>query len=242
MKRGYSVFGKAYEIMLRNDIHDINSIDHKIISNMILLDNKSYDYLYKSKVNRLNMDNHELYKYSQQFKGNNDKEMLCNVINNLSKIASDFNVDFEDMLFGGTEKEILNRGTDWCGDMARVACVLLMCLNIPCRMVNLVNLNKAYNGHVVVEAYYENKWGVADPIYGFVFYIDKPIDAYQLLNDKSLLEEYEQDYRDLFTAVAISEYNPLDLDNDYIISRPNDYYKSIINTNHNGKWLMNEDK
>ena len=31
MKKGYSVFGKAYEIMNKNDLHDIDSIDHRFI-------------------------------------------------------------------------------------------------------------------------------------------------------------------------------------------------------------------
>lgn len=47
MKKGYRVFGKAYEVMLRNDLHDKHSIDHYLLSNMILLDNESNNYLYQ---------------------------------------------------------------------------------------------------------------------------------------------------------------------------------------------------
>lgn len=47
------------------------------------------------------------------------------------------------MLFGGTEKEILDRGTDWCTDMARVGAVFLKCLGIPSRIVHLADTGKA---------------------------------------------------------------------------------------------------
>ena len=50
MKKGYGVFGKAYEVMFRNDIHDEDSIDHYILRNMILLDEEvtvSHDKCFK---------------------------------------------------------------------------------------------------------------------------------------------------------------------------------------------------
>lgn len=35
-KIGYGVFGKAYEYMFRNDLHNKISVDHEILKNMIL--------------------------------------------------------------------------------------------------------------------------------------------------------------------------------------------------------------
>ena len=70
MKKGYSVFGKAYEIMNKNDLHDIDSIDHRFMQEMILLDESSYDYLYNKEVNYYDMTHHELFDFSKQFKGN----------------------------------------------------------------------------------------------------------------------------------------------------------------------------
>lgn len=118
---------------------------------MILLDEESYSLLYGSDVCEIrNIDEYELFDYAQQFRGKSDKESIENTLNLTRNIAKMFNAKFEDMLFGGTEKEILTRGTDWCADMARVGAVLLDCLGIPSRIVHLANLNKAYNGHVVV--------------------------------------------------------------------------------------------
>ena len=33
--KGYDVFGKEYGCMLRNDLHDINSIEHKLMQEMV---------------------------------------------------------------------------------------------------------------------------------------------------------------------------------------------------------------
>ena len=44
-QRGYSVFGKEYEQMLRHDLHAENSIDHQLLRRMVLLDAVSYTHL-----------------------------------------------------------------------------------------------------------------------------------------------------------------------------------------------------
>ena len=49
MKKGYGVFGKAYEVMFRNDMHDEDSIDHYILRNMTkyLKKNNRADFIEK---------------------------------------------------------------------------------------------------------------------------------------------------------------------------------------------------
>ena len=242
MKRGYGVFGKAYEIMLRNDLHDLNSVDHKLIREMILLEPDSYIILYGVHPAAPDMKAHDLYDFAQSFRGSRDFVSIQNILVYTSKIANDYSLSFEEMQFGGTEQEILNRGTDWCADMARVAVVLLNCLGIPARILHLANLEKAYNAHVIVEAFYEGKFGVVDPLYGYFFYEGEPLDAYTLMNEPDYLKDYDMEYRNLFRKIAISEYDPLDTDNDYSISSVNDYYRTLLSTVHNGRWLMGEDE
>lgn len=162
--------------MLRNDLHDVNSIDHKFMREMILLNDESYDFLYNNQITFHDMTQHELYIFSQRFKLERDFNSIQNVAKFTSDMANTFNLDFEDMLFGGTEKEIINRGTDWCADMARVATVLVQCIGIPCRIVHLANIEKAYNGHAIIEVYYCDKYALVDPIYGHVFFNQKPMD------------------------------------------------------------------
>lgn len=240
MRKGYDVFGPAYGVMLRNDVHALESIDHKFMREMILLDEESWGFLYQTAPIRINMEAHELYPFAQRFRGSDDRRTIENILRYTAKIASDYQTAFENMKFGGTEKEILKRGTDWCADMARVGAVLLQCNGIPARIVHLVNVNKAYNGHVVNEAFYEGKYGVCDFLYGYSFYDERPLDAYDLMCCKRHLEGYPEDYASLYSAVAINEYNPMG-DNDYTVSVPNQYTLNLISQNHGGKWIMGED-
>lgn len=59
--------------------------------------------------------------------------------------------------------------------MSRVGCVLLQCLGIPARIIYTVNLSKAYNGHVVVEDFYENHYGICDFLYDVLAYKGRPL-------------------------------------------------------------------
>lgn len=238
--------------MLKNDLHDINSIDHQFLKEMILVDCSSIYFLYDKsiKINK-KITEHELYSFAQQFKRNNDKETILEVLIFTSHIALNYNVEFKDMVFGGKEIDILKRGTDWCADMSRVGCVLLQCLGIPARIVHIVNLSKAYNGHVVVEAFYENCYGICDFVYDVLAYKDKPLSALELNNDRNLVTHcYQRDYKDyslecdfegLYSAVGINEYDPLS-NNNYLLSKANEYYINIIYSNHHNSWIMGEDK
>ena len=242
MEKGFDVFGKAYGVMLRNDLHDINSVDYKFMQEMILLNEESYEYLYNNKPVYIDMRNHELYTFAQQFKGEDDYHTIRNILNYTSKMAEKYDIDFKDMKFGGTEKEILERKPDWCTDLSRLGVVLIACHNIPARIIHLVNPLKAYHGHVVLEAFYENKYGICDCVNGYCFYDIQPIDAYTIMKNKELLADYPIDYQNLYTKIAINEYDPLDCRNDYTISAPNQYYLNLIYADHQDKWIMNEDK
>ena len=111
----------------------------------------------------------------------------------------------------------------------------------PCRVLHLANLAKAYNGHVVGEAYYENHYGIVDFLYGYQFYDNKPLDAHDIMLDAVLLNSYQESYRELFSAIGISEYDPTNEKNCYSISKPNEYCMNLIYTNHNDMWIMGED-
>lgn len=240
MKKGYDVFGPAYGVMMRNDLHALESIDHKFMQEMILLDEESRDFLYQTAPVRINMEAHELNSFAKRFKGSDDRQTIENILQYTAKIASTYQTAFEDMKFGGTEREILDRGTDWCADMARVGAVLLQCRGIPARIVHLADLSRAYYGHVVTEAFYEGKYGVCDFLYGYSFYDKRPLDAYDLMCCKRYLEGYPEDYASLYMAAAINEYDPMG-DNDYTVSVPNQYTLNLISQDHGGKWIMGED-
>ena len=239
--KGYDVFGKAYGHMLRNDLHDINSIEHKLMQEQIKLDSVSEPFLYGGYQISYPLENHELYLFSQQFKTDNELDSIKLLIKYTYELATNYDVPLEKMFFGGSEKEILDRGTNWCFDLARLAAVILDCIGLTSRFVFVADPNKAYHGHVLLEVYYNNSWGVVDPLYGYVFYDNKPISAKDILLSTQL-QKMDADYKNMFKQIAIAEYNPNESDNKYIVSRCNEYTYKLNNIKQDGTWLLGEDK
>lgn len=241
MIQGYGVFGKAYRVMMENDVHDVRSIDHQFLREAILLEKETRDLLYGQPI-RYDMQGHSLFHFAQQFRGKSDRATIENIMKYTADMVRSYDVDFKDMVFGGTEKQIIERGTDWCADMARVGAVLAQCCGIPCRIVHLANPEKAYNGHVVCEAFYEDCYGVVDFLCGCQFYEESPVSAWEILNHKELLEGLPEEYIGYYSAIAINEYDPMDAKNDYTISSPNQYNLNLIYGEHNNEWIMGEDE
>lgn len=248
--KGYGVFGKEYGVMFLNDLHDLSSVDHELLKNMILVDNSSEMKLYGEPMNlQGNIVENELFEFAQKFKGKSEMQSVQNVLDFTEKIVSNYSIPIEEMFFGGTEKEIIERGTDWCSDIARVGCALLQCLNIPARIVYLVNKSEAYNGHTVVEAYIDYHFMLCDFTYGVkgynsVFYSIKEL----LNNNETVFEIYGFKIKDtehlnyickLFNQAAISEYD-CSKKHVYAISKPNEYYLKLIKLNQNGCWQLGE--
>tara|TARA_B100000809_G_scaffold254672_1_gene292179 strand:+ start:156 stop:512 length:357 start_codon:yes stop_codon:yes gene_type:complete len=85
--------------------------------------------------------------------GNGDKEQLEGIIEfcrGLGELAIE---GLDDLLLGGTEEMIVERGSDWCSDVARVACVTCQRAGLPARIVSLFNTGQAYSGHSIIEVY-----------------------------------------------------------------------------------------
>lgn len=245
-KRGYSVFGKEYEQMLRHDLHAENSIDHQLLRRMVLLEEDTAARLYSQKGSLpAGIQHHPLYDFAGHFAGNHQAQSIDHLLHLTKRMAENFAVPFEQMRFGGTEREILLRSTDWCSDMARLGAVLLMCLGIPARILILANRQKAYHGHVVTEAFYEEHWGVVDFLYGCRFYQGHPLNGWELKRcpqrvGQWFAPEQAEDMTGLYDGMAVSEYDPMDLQNDYTISGPNEYYLRLMSQPHDG-WFMGED-
>lgn len=177
------------------------------------------------------MKNHELYDFSIQFKKDNDLDSIKEVVKFTSNMANNFNVLIDKMYFGGSEKEILLRGNDWCFDLARLSLVILESMGIPSRFVFVANREKAYFGHTLLECFYEKHYGLVNPTYGYVFYDKTPISAKDILNSK-LLKELDIDYQNYFESIAIAEYNPIDKNNKCIISKCNEYTYKLNTMKH----------
>ena len=109
-KRGYSVFGKEYEQMLRHDLHAENSIDHQLLRRMVLLEEDTAARLYSQK-GRLpaGIQHHPLYDFAGHFAGSHQAQSIDHLLRLTKRMAENFTVPFEQMRFGGTEREILLR-------------------------------------------------------------------------------------------------------------------------------------
>ncbi|HPE00163.1 MAG TPA: hypothetical protein PLB83_02925 [Bacillota bacterium] len=252
MKMGYGVFGKAYEYMFKNDLHHKRSVDHAILKNMILLDKDSKPFLYEAPqpVSK-DICNHALYEIAHKLKGDNHLESIDRTVEFVNEIVERFNTPFEEMIFGGTELEIIKRGSDWCTDISRVGAALLQCLGMPSRIAILVNQIKAYHGHQVVEVFVNGTYMMCDFLYGVIARLDQNYSVYDLLSKPKLVHKiYISKINDskqldyivgLYNLAAISKYD-ISKKHNYQTSKPNEYYLKMMNLNQDGAWQMNEDK
>ena len=251
-KMGYGVFGKAYEYMFRNDLHHKHSIDHEVLRNMILLDENSNSFLYKTpQPASKDIHNLVLYDIAHKLKGDNHLESIYRTIEFVQEIVDKCDTPFEKMIFGGTEFEIIERGSDWCTDLSRVGAALLQCLEMPSRIAILVNQSKAYHGHQVVEVYVDGNYMMCDFLYGVIGRLDRSYSVYDLLNNPSLVnkiykikidDENQLDYiAGLYNLAAISEYD-ISRKHKYYTSKSNEYYQKLMNLSQDETWQMNEDK
>lgn len=253
MKSGFDIFGKAYGYMFRNDLHDEHSVDYNFLKEMILLDSESDELLYDASKYTISnkIIHHECYEFAQQFKGSSWIESMRNILAYTSIMVRDFNLPFESMIFGGTEKEIIDRGTDWCTDIARVGCALLQCLNIPCRMVTLVNTKQAYNGHTVCEAIVDKQFIMCDFTYGVLGYLDESYSVKSLISHHHVVEKIyseiinsnnNRDYiLGLFDKAGYHDYD-ITKKHNYNKSKPNDYYLKMMQLNNDGTWKLGENR
>jgi len=267
MITGIGSFGKRYEIMYQNDVQAEGSVVRVLFEQMIKLDAETAGFLYNEYTDLANRYKQGSRPYFENIvnglRGKNDSETIDNIISYCRDIVENCEIDIEDMIFGGTEEAVADRGTYWCTDIARVACVMFQVAGFPSRMLTTANTNYAYCGHEVTEVYYDNKWGVADPTSGVVIrYPDgSPASArdiqknYDIAN-QSFLRKYpaseSEGYRffppgEQYESVGITNYYIDDHEKySYKTSKLNDYCRAVLkcgDTQWAGglRWIHGED-
>lgn len=246
--------------MLDNDPHAEGSIDREIMSGMIRLCRETACYLYR--------DYTELATGYVEGSRPKLEQLLteaelpaCDREGRVARIAEltrgldreDAPGELADLRFGGTEEEIISRGTDWCTDVARVGCALYQVAGFPSRIVSLFNLNVAYSGHVIVEVHRLGTWGAVDTNSGIVYRKDdgRPATTWDLMNDAELVMRYggpegRQMRPFQFASAGIANYKVRDSDTcDYTVSGLNEYYRAILTMAEQGwpgglRWLHGE--
>lgn len=240
---GPKAFGRAYQYMLDNDAHAQGSVDREIASSTIRLCNETASYLYEGytdlSIGYVAGSRPGLENFLAEAKASiADPVQQVAVIAELTLGLAEKRPrgGLSMMRLGGTEEQIIARGSDWCTDVARVGCALYQVAGFPCRIVNLFNLNAAYSGHVIVEVYRSGIWGAVDTNSGVVYQKDGgvPATTWELMNDAGLVIRQESPeawytHPEQFTAAGIANYYVRDSDlYDYAVTGLNDYYRAIL--------------
>ena len=79
--------------------------------------------------------------------------------------ASGFYGDFSAFLCGGTEEEVIKKGSPLAAERARVLCLMAQIAGLPARMVFLAR-DEPVERHTVVEIFLGNRWCVLDAFSG----------------------------------------------------------------------------
>ena len=246
--------------MLDNDVHAQGSVDREIASSMIRLCNETASYLYGGYTDltigyaagsRPGLENFLSGAESSIVDPVQQVAHIAELTPGLAEKRPRGGLSM--MRFGGTEEQIIERGSDWCTDVARVACALYQVVGFPCRIVNLFNLNAAYSGHVIVEVHRSGTWGAVDTNSGVVYQKDDgtPATTWELMNDAELVirhksPEARYTHPEQFGAAGIANYYVRDLKlYDYAVTGLNDYYLAILSMAGQGwpgglRWLHGE--
>lgn len=262
--RGIWQFGKEYGIMYNNDTHAEGSVDRIFYEKMVKLTDETAYFLYNNytplevvyeKGSRIH-----LKQIVSTLKSNSDRQTVHNIAAYCRDIVEKCETRSKDMIFGGTEEDIITRGTYWCTDIARVACIMCQLAGLPARILITANTKFAYCGHTVAEVYYNNKWGVIDPTNGLVFEQEEgcPASARDIKSNPEIVNAAFNKkygiYEDFFApgeqyeSAAIVNYSINDRDKYVYTSSPlNEYVKGILDHSREKwaggiRWIHNEDK
>lgn len=260
--QGINQFGKAYQIMLENDTHAPGSVDRVLMGDMIRLCSETTDYLYSeytpTKVLYEKGSRPDLERYLTEIlkDWHSQEELIEHIARLTCALGKNVSDDLSTTVVGGTEEEIIRRGSDWCTDVARAGCVLCQIAGLPARLIYLVDVHKAYSGHVIIEVYRSGVWGAVDVVTNVIYRHPqgKPATTWNLMNNPPLIESHWRDDSTLYTKVsqfqnaAIANYFVGQWkDYDYTVSRVNNYYRAVLEMSAQGwpgrlRWLHGEDK
>lgn len=248
-------------MMFENDSHAPGSVDRVLGENMVKLCSQTVEYLYSAYTPiTLHYEKESRPKLESRVKEiisrcSSIEEIVARITQFVSKLQEKAEQDFDKVQVGGLEEEIIERGSDWCTDLARVSCVLCQVAGLPARIVTLINIKKAYSGHEILEVFRNGVWGTVDPTTNVIYRHDNdnPATTWELMNDPKLITQHWRDEStpytkpEQFRAAAIVNYFIWQWkEYDYTISGVNEYYRSILKMSDKGwpgglRWLHNED-
>lgn len=258
--QGIGQFGPAYRVMFENDSHAPGSVDRVLMVKMIRLNTETAGYLYSDctpvvisheRGSRPILEN-IIGKMSQNH--GSGEALIGKIAKFTSRLQEKCANDSDLFEVGGTEEFIIEHGSDWCTDVARAGCALFQVAGFPARLAYLVNMDKAYSGHVIVEVFRTGVWGAIDASTDVVYHDNyaKPASVWVLMNTPAPIEAHSKGDSTPYTnaaqfgAAAISNYFVRDREKfNYTRSGINEYYKSILAMSEKGwpgelRWIHGE--
>jgi hypothetical protein len=259
--RGLRQLPRPYRAMFDHDPHPAGSIDRVLYESMVRLCPETADALYgnftPTHVGYRSGTRPELERITRILGLANlaEEERIGSVMRFASGLGPSPPVELAEMKFGGSEEEIVARGSDWCPDVARVACALSQVAGLPSRLVVLEDPAAAYTGHTIVEIWRSGKWGAVDPVENVIYrtFDGTPATTWELMHRPELLEAQlvgnanARSRRGQFAWAAIVNYPLGELGAvDYSVGRINQYYRTILAMSEQGwpgglRWLFGED-
>jgi transglutaminase-like putative cysteine protease len=257
---GPSWFGPAYATMFARDSHAPGSIDRILCERMVGLDGTTAPFLYGPFTARRSPYVPGLRpglerRVEQLTRGRRTREEVVEAIVGFTHgLQPQPSPPLRDLRFGGTEEQIIARGSDFCNELARVAAGLLEIARVPARVVYLADTRRAYSGHAIVEAWRSATWGAADATTGVVYRraSGRPVSVWELKQEPRLIARHSRPRSAIFSRVgqfrraALANYRLEPRRSSiYRTSRLNAYYRSILSMSDRGwpgglRWLHGE--
>ncbi|MEW6753561.1 MAG: transglutaminase-like domain-containing protein [Candidatus Latescibacterota bacterium] len=262
-QRGPAALGPAYRYMLEHDAHAPGAVDRGLLAEMVRIGPATVEVLYAGCPP-------EPVRYAP-----GSRPVLEGIVGEAIGAAKPPEertrrlavwtarfyrgapaVSLDAVVLGGTEEEVIARGSDWCTDVARVACVLAQVAGMPARLVYLFDLDQAYSGHAIVEVWRDGGWGAVDACTGVVYREDgRPASTWSLMRAPDLVAAHRAACPGAlyttaaqFRAAAVANYAIWEARQyEYPVSGLNAYYRSILSMADQGwpgglRWLHGEDR
>jgi hypothetical protein len=254
---GAGVFGPAYQSLFLNDAHAPNSVDPALTDTMVRLCDETAGYLYDGHTptevayqpgTRPELERHVAEACADR---SSDEARVAGIARFCSGLGCRAPESTDALRLGGTEEEIIGRGSAWCTDVARVGCAMCQVAGLPARLVYLADTDTAYSGHAVIEVFRGSAWGAVCAATGVVYrHTDgRGAPTWDLMNDADLVRAHDGAYLTpgQFRAAAVANYFVWEAAKyDYTVSGVNAYYRSILERSALGwpgglRWLHGED-
>jgi len=260
--KGVSQFGRAWQYVMEHDPHASGSVDRMLLTEMVRLCPDTHSFVYRGFTSaevRADADARpELTAVWERVAGGRDcdEDRVEAIAAFTAGLADGF--DWEDMdqiAVGGTEEQIIARGSDWCADVVRVACLLYQIGGMPSRIVYLFNLADAYCGHCIVEVHRNGRWGAVDTSTALAYRQPdgRPASTWDLKMDPALIEAHRPpgaSYTSVgqFAGAGVVDYSLGNCSRyNYAVNGLDEYCRSILEMANQGwpggfRWLHGEDE